>query len=85
MHDLVAAQDIVKKSIEIAKKNRLKKIDKITVPLGQIIEHNQQIIPENLKFNFELVKKNTIAENASLEIKNTKGRKISIDEVQGEK
>lgn len=85
MHDLIAAQDILKKAIVIAKKNKLKKITKITIKLGKIIEHNQEILPENLKFNFELVKRNTIAENASLEIKKIKGRKISINEVQGEK
>lgn len=85
MHDLIAAQDILKKAIAIAEKNKLKRITKIKISLGKIIEHNQEITPENLKFNFELVKKNTIAEKAKLEIKRIKGRKISITEVQGER
>lgn len=85
MHDLIASQDILKKAIVIANKNKLKKITKIIVKLGKIVEHRQEITPENLAFNFELVKKNTIAEKAKLEIKKIKGGKITISEVQGEK
>ena len=85
MHDLIAAQDIVKKAIDTANKNKLKKITKISVKLGKIIEHNQEITPENLRFNFELVKRNTIAEKARLEIKKVQGKTITIAEVMGEK
>lgn len=85
MHDLIAAQDILKQAIKIAKKNKLKKITKITVKLGKIVEHHQEITPENLQFNFELVKRNTIAGSARLAIKREKGDSVSIAEVQGEK
>lgn len=85
MHDLIAAQDILKQAIKIASKNKLKKITKIIIKLGKIVEHNQEITPENLQFNFELVKRNTMVENAKLEIMKIKGRKITISEVQGEK
>ncbi len=85
MHDLVAAQDIVKTALEIAKKNKLQMIDEIVVRLGKIIEHNEELSPENLQFNFELVKKNTIAEKAHLEIRPGKGRELSIIEVRGKK
>ncbi|MFA6098600.1 MAG: hydrogenase/urease maturation nickel metallochaperone HypA [Patescibacteria group bacterium] len=85
MHDLIAAQDIVKTALEIAKKNKLKKITRITVKLGKIIEHNQELSSENLQFNFELVKRNTLAENALLMIKKGKGRELSITVVEGEK
>lgn len=85
MHDLIAAQDILKQAIKIAEKNKLKKITKITINLGKIVEHHQEITPENLAFNFDLVKRNTIAENAKLAIKQVKGKTINIAEVQGEK
>jgi len=85
MHDLIASQDILKQAIKIAEKNKLKKITKITVKLGKIVEHNQEIMPENLAFNFELVKKNTIAESAKLVVKKVPGKAVSIAEVQGEK
>ena len=85
MHDLIAAQDIVKKAVEIAKKNRLKRITRIIVNLGKIVEHNEVLSPENLQFNFRLVRRNTLAEKASLTIKQGKGRELAITEVQGEK
>ncbi len=85
MHDLVAAQDIVKTAIKTAEKNKLKKITKISVTLGKIIEHNQEITPDNLKFNFNLVKSNTIAESAKLVISIGKSTELEITEVEGEK
>ena len=83
MHDLVAAQDVVKMATETAKKNKLKIITKIVVKLGKIVEHNEEIKPENLQFNFELVKNNTIAEKATLVIKKGAGKELAIVEVQG--
>jgi Zn finger protein HypA/HybF involved in hydrogenase expression len=85
MHDLVAAQDIIKAVIQVAKRNKLKKISKIVVGLGKVVEHNEEIKPENLQFNFELVKKNTIADKAKLIIQKGKGRDLTILEVEGEK
>ena len=85
MHDLVAAQDTVKAACKIAKKNKLHKITRITIELGTIIEHNQELLPENLQFNFELVKRNTLAEKAKLIIKKGKGRELNIIEVKGDK
>ena len=85
MHDLVAAQDIVKTAVTTAEKNKLKKITKIVVKLGKIVEHNEEIKPENLTFNFELVKRNTIAKKATLVITKGKGRELAIVEVWGEK
>lgn len=84
MHDLVAAQDIVKAAVQTAKKNKLKKITSIVVKLGTIVEHNQEILPSNLQFNFELVKRNTIADQARLIIKPGKGRELAVIEVRGE-
>ncbi len=85
MHDLVAAQDIIKATIQVAKRNRLKKVSKIVVGLGKVVEHNEEVKPENLQFNFNLVKKNTIADKAKLIIKQGKGRELTIMEVEGEK
>ncbi|MFH0805043.1 MAG: hydrogenase maturation nickel metallochaperone HypA [Patescibacteria group bacterium] len=83
MHDLVAAQDIVKVATKIAQKNKLKSISRIVVRLGQIVEHGDAITPENLRFNFALVKRNTLAEKAKLVIRNGKGTELSIAEVGG--
>lgn len=85
MHDLIAAQDIVKTAIQTAEKNKMEKISKVVVRLGKIVEHNQELTAENLQFNFELVSKNTIAEDAKLIIKEGKGNELSIIEVVGER
>ena len=85
MHDLVAAQDIIRAALQVAKRNKLKKISKIVVRFGKIIEHNEEIKPENLQFNFKLVKRNTIAGKAKLIIQKGKGRELTILEVEGEK
>ncbi len=85
MHDLIAAQDIVKIATKMAKKNKLKSISRIVVSLGRIVAHGEEISPENLQFNFKLVKRNTIAENAILVINKVRGKDLAITEVKGEK
>ena len=83
MHDMHLAQQILKIVLEYAEKNNLKNIKKIELELGSILEHDEVISPENLIFNFKLLSKNTIAQNAELEIKKIKGdswKLVSIKE-----
>ena len=83
MHDFHLADQIFKTVLEYAEKNGFKKIKKIELELGSILEHGEYILPENLIFNFNLLSKNTIAENAELNIKKTAGENwklISIEE-----
>jgi len=55
MHDFHLANEIVKIAREEAQKNGLLKIDKITIELGDIIEHGESISPENLEYNINLL------------------------------
>jgi len=83
MHDFHLANTILKTVLEYAEKNGFKKIKKIELELGSILEHGEVISPENLIFNFNLLSKNTIAETAELEVKKIKGdswKLISIEE-----
>jgi hydrogenase nickel incorporation protein HypA/HybF len=83
MHDFHLADTILKTVLEYAQKNGFKNIKKIELELGSILEHGEVILPENLVFNFKMLSKNTIAQNAELEIKQTKGdswKLISIEE-----
>lgn len=83
MHDLHLAQQILKIVLEYAEKNGLKKIKKIELELGSILEHDEVISPENLVFNFNLLSKNTLAETAELDIKKIEGdswKLVSIEE-----
>jgi len=83
MHDVHLAQQILKTVLEYAQKNGFKKVKKIELELGSILEHDEVISPENLIFNFKLLSKNTIAENAEMDIKKIEGdswKLISIEE-----
>ncbi len=78
MHDFHLADQIVKIAKEYAQKNNLVKITKIVLELGDIIEHGENINPENLNYNIKLllpeVKKVVIAK-----IPGDKWKLISID------
>lgn len=83
MHDFHLAQEILKTVLEYAAKNGLKNVSKIEIELGSILEHGQEILPENLIHNFNLLAEQTIAKNAELKIEKIKGDKwklVSIEE-----
>jgi len=83
MHDFHLANQILKTVLEYAQKNGFKKIKKIELELGSILEHEEYILPENLVFNFNLLAKNTVAESAELKIKKIDGdnwKLVSIEE-----
>ena len=83
MHDWHLANEILKTVLEYADKNGFKKVKKIELELGSILEHGEYILLENLVFNFNLLSKNTIAENAELNVKKIKGedwKLIAIEE-----
>jgi hydrogenase nickel incorporation protein HypA/HybF len=83
MHDLHLADQILKTVLEYADKNGFKKVKKIELELGSILEHGEYILPENLIFNFNLLAKNTIAENAELKIKKIKGEEWKLVSIEG--
>ncbi len=68
MHDFHLAEQIVKIAKEYAEKNNLKEIKKISLELGSILEHGENIQPENLKYNINLILPNT-----DIDIKKIKG------------
>jgi len=83
MHDLHLADQILKISLEYAQKNGLKKITSIKIELGDIVEHGERITPENLRFNFNLLSKNTLAQGAELLIVPVKGELWRLVEIKG--
>ncbi len=84
MHDLHEANKILNTILAYAQKNKLSKITKAEIELGEMMEHNELIKPENLKFNINLLAKNTIAENLTLDIKSIKGNNWVIKSIEGE-
>jgi len=84
MHDLHAADKILKLVLEEANKNNLLKVKKIIIELGSIVEHGDEINPENLKFNLTMLAKNTPAKDAEIIIKKVKGTTWKLVEIEGD-
>lgn len=84
MHDLHEANKILKLVLEKAKDGKLKKVNKIVIELGQIIEHKQTITSENLRFNLEMLSKETIAKDAVIVIDDSKNDCWKLVEIEGE-
>jgi hydrogenase nickel incorporation protein HypA/HybF len=84
MHNFHLADQILKTALEYAQKNGLKKITSIKIELGDIVEHGERITPENLRFNFKLLSKNTPAERAKLIIIPIQGEIWKLVEIEGE-
>ncbi|MDP1629185.1 MAG: hydrogenase/urease maturation nickel metallochaperone HypA [bacterium] len=72
MHDILLAKEIFDAVIKCAKKNKLKRVAKVTIGLGRIEEHHETVKPENLKFNFRIFSKDSVASKAILIIKKMK-------------
>lgn len=84
MHDLHAADQILKVVLAHANENKLISVKKIIIELGSIVEHGEEINADNLVFNLKLLAKNTPAKNAKVEIKKVKGGSWKLVEIEGE-
>ena len=85
MHDLHAADRILKLVLEYATNNNLKKITKISVELGTVVEHGEEINPDNLKFNLQMLSQKTMAQGAEIEIGKIEGETWNLKEIEGDK
>ena len=85
MHDLHEADRIFKLILIYAKRNKLIKINSATIELGNIIEHGEEIVPENLIFNIKMLAKGTIAEGLKMKIKETNEDSWVLREIEGDK
>jgi hydrogenase nickel incorporation protein HypA/HybF len=85
MHDWHLANEILKTVLDYATKNGLKNVSKVKLELGSIIEHGEDIVPENLRHNFKLLAEGTPAEKAKLEIKKIRGDIWKIVDIEGDR
>jgi Zn finger protein HypA/HybF involved in hydrogenase expression len=86
MHDFYFAKEILDQVLLTAKEHHLKKVNRATIKLGEFIEHDEEILPANLKNNFQLLAKNTIAQGAELIIhKFAKNNHWELTEIDGDK
>ena len=84
MHDIHAANQMLKTALEYAQKNKLKKISSMTIELGKVIEHDELITPDNLKYNIRLISKNTAAENCEIIVDLKNNSELKLVEIDGE-
>lgn len=84
MHDLHAADQILKLVLDKVIENKLLKVTNIVIELGTIIEHGQDINADNLAFNLKLLAKNTPARGAKVVVNKVKGKSWKLVEIEGE-
>ncbi|MCK5413584.1 MAG: hypothetical protein KAI57_04395 [Candidatus Pacebacteria bacterium] len=84
MHDIHAANQMLKTALEYAEKNNCKKINSMTIELGKVVEHDELILPENLKYNIKLISKNTIAEDCEIIVNSKDNNELKLVEINGE-
>jgi Zn finger protein HypA/HybF involved in hydrogenase expression len=84
MHDFHLADLIYKAIIEEAKNNNLSKVTKATIELGSIIEHGEEVLPENLDFNIKMLAEGGIADGIELMINRGSGDNWVLKEIDGE-
>jgi Zn finger protein HypA/HybF involved in hydrogenase expression len=84
MHDLHAADQILKLVLDKANENKMMKVKKILLELGSVVEHGEEINAENLVFNLKLLAKNTPARDLEVEIKKVKGDTWKLVEIEGD-
>ena len=84
MHDLHAADQILKLVLDQANESKLLMVKKIVIELGSMIEHGQDINPDNLAFNIKLLAKNSTARGAKVVIRKAKSDGWRLVEIEGD-
>jgi len=86
MHDFYLAKEILDQVLLAAQKHHLNKVNRAVIKLGQFIEHDEKILPVNLKNNFQLLAKGTIAQDAELTVqKLAKNNHWELVEIEGDR
>ncbi len=84
MHDFHIANHVSKLILENAEKSNLKKVTKAVIRLGTVVEHDEQVKPENLIFNVRILLKNSIAEDLEVQVIPVEGDSWELEKIEGE-
>lgn len=69
MHEFSAACSIVETALEVARQHNAERVTEVNVEVGEFTF----LVPEQLEFNFEIAGKDTILEDAQLNITKVRG------------
>jgi len=75
LHEFSAACSIVETVVEAAKSHGVTRVKAVNIEVGEFTF----LLPEQLRFNFEIASQKTIVEGAELNIKMVKGRLMCRD------
>ncbi len=83
MHDFYTAKAVLDKVIQTARRHKLERVQKVEIELGRLEDHGEAITPQNLRFNFKLLAKDTVASGARLVITKIPGAFFKVSAVEG--
>ena len=83
MHDFITSKEILDQVLRAAKRNHFKKVVRVEIGLGKMEAHGETIAPSNIKFNFKMLAKGTVAESAKIVISRISGEIYKITAVEG--
>ncbi|HAW49723.1 TPA: hypothetical protein DCX16_02065 [bacterium] len=79
MHEWGIMDEVIKEIIKQASENGLKRIDKVSLSIGK----DSHLTPESIEVIFRSLAEETILVETKLEIKNTEGRGVVIESIEG--
>jgi len=82
MHDIHEANRIAQIITEHLKKNNLSRLQSIDIELGSVIEHGEDISPQNLDFNLRMILKENITAATKINIKKVKGESWKLAAIE---
>jgi Zn finger protein HypA/HybF involved in hydrogenase expression len=83
MHDIHEANRIAQIILEYVNKHQLRKLTNIEIELGSVIEHGQDILPENLEFNLKMILKDLVTESTKINITKVKSGSWKLVSIEG--
>jgi len=84
MHDIHEANRIAIIILEHYNNNKFKKLKSINIELCSIVEHGEDILPENLDFNLKMILKDIIDDDTKINIKKVKRDSWKLVSIEGE-
>ena len=84
MHDIHEANRIAQVITEHLKKHKLSKLKSVDIELGIVIEHGQDISPENLDFNLRMILKEFVDNQTKINIKKVNGKSWKLISIEAE-